>query len=168
MKLRQLSTNKTSITFFQNLFPHWFKANPQSLPEQTVLRYSITQHLDEIIGCVLGPIFLGSMVILKAPKILDGYFLFIVGIALGYYIFRKRFYKKYRIALTREGIQFSNGPLYKWRSIRGIRVTKDYSSHYLIFQHAKGEEKIQIDGYKVDPAGVRELLKLYRKNNQAK
>lgn len=132
--------------------------------------YSLTNHLDDITVGIVSPFVLGIMAIHKEPKGLLGYILLVIGLSVSYHMFRRRFCPKYRIVLTSRGMEVAPGRFYKWRSISNVQVVEEgygrNCSYFLVYRHPKGKEKVQINGYNIDPSTLKELLAVYRKNGK--
>lgn len=144
------------------------------VPAETFIYYSKGKSFLEMATalCVLcvGIYFLLNM---------EGYFfrilggvLSLIGIFFCYKKYRDATNKEPQIMLNDKGIKTISTDFYHWKDIENEEVitegTGKNTHYYLTYDHPRGSERLQIDGYNTNKKNLNKLLILYRARNKKK
>lgn len=136
-----------------------------SISKQTVINHPKTNPFAIIL--ILFFLILGISIIVDTKKI-DAIILIIIGLYIAYIHFRNTIYfnNKPQILINENGMKTINTEFYKWNEIENENViTKDNKKYFLVYNHPKGIEKLEITNLNTNQVKLEKLIQIYKGRN---
>ena len=112
-------------------------------------------------------IILGIIIIIET-KTISASLIMMIGLYLGYIHFKDtvHFNKKPQIILNEKGIKTINTPFYEWNEIENIKLIEEKNNFFLIFNHPKGIEKLNLANFDTNAIKLDKLIRIYKGRNK--
>lgn len=142
----------------------------QSVPAETVIRYSVLKHLIWTIIYLLMTI-LGIYVFTLGRVIsyIIGIPLIGIGMVNTYLRIKNIFTREPQIILSNDGMSTASTPFYKWNEIGNEKTIREgtgkYAMYYLCYDRQKGSTKFHLNDLEVSFIKLQKLLLIYRGRN---
>ncbi|MGY3211805.1 hypothetical protein [Mucilaginibacter sp. HD30] len=142
----------------------------QSVPAETVIRYSVVKYLIWTIMYLLMTIFgfylctLGQVI-----SYIIGILLILIGAVNSYMRITKMFNREPQIILNNDGMSTTGTSFYKWNDIANEKTIREgtgkYAMYYLCYDHQKRSTKFHLNDLEVSFMQLQKLLRVYRGRN---
>lgn len=142
----------------------------QSLPAETIIRYSVFKHVIWTIVFLL-MIILGIYLYTLGQVIsyIIGILLILIGAVNSYMRIKNMFNREPQIILNNNGMRTASVPFYKWNEIANEKTIREgtgkYAMYYLCYDHPNGSAKFHLNDLEVSFMRIQKILRVYRGRN---